>query len=217
MTLMTSNKKIAFIDMLSPIVRTVCDERKISYTSGIVCVCQACVESGYGTSGIMVNANALFGIKATMGWILTATYGGLIYSCKTKECYDGKTYVTITDSFRAYHSIIDSVRDYFDLISLSRYSKSLTASSVKECITLIKEGGYATSPSYVNTVYSVYESLGKYISKYFSINPTSYDVIAQEVIAGKWGNGIERKLRLKQAGYDPTEVQKLVNKILKGG
>ena len=42
----------------------------------------------------------------------------------------------------------------------------------------------------------------------------SVDVIAQEVIDGKWGNGDERVARLKAAGYDPDAVQKKVNEIL---
>ncbi len=43
----------------------------------------------------------------------------------------------------------------------------------------------------------------------------SNDTIAREVIAGKWGNGDERKAKLKAAGYDPVAIQKLVNKLLK--
>lgn len=39
--------------------------------------------------------------------------------------------------------------------------------------------------------------------------------IAKEVINGKWGNGDARKKKLKAAGYDPSEIQKLVNKMLK--
>jgi hypothetical protein len=42
------------------------------------------------------------------------------------------------------------------------------------------------------------------------------DTIAREVIAGKWGNGDDRKKRLAAAGYNPTEVQTRVNAILKG-
>ncbi len=41
------------------------------------------------------------------------------------------------------------------------------------------------------------------------------DVIAKEVINGKWGNGSERKRRLTQAGYDYSTVQKRVNEMLK--
>lgn len=42
----------------------------------------------------------------------------------------------------------------------------------------------------------------------------SNDVIAQEVINGKWGNGNDRIKRLKVAGYDPNTIQALVNKKL---
>lgn len=38
--------------------------------------------------------------------------------------------------------------------------------------------------------------------------------IAKEVIAGKWGNGEDRKNRLRNAGYDPAEVQKMVNELV---
>jgi len=38
--------------------------------------------------------------------------------------------------------------------------------------------------------------------------------IADEVIAGSWGNGDERKQRLNDAGYDFNEIQQIVNKKL---
>lgn len=41
------------------------------------------------------------------------------------------------------------------------------------------------------------------------------NTIAKEVIAGKWGNGDERKKKLAAAGYDYEEVQAAVNKLLK--
>ena len=43
----------------------------------------------------------------------------------------------------------------------------------------------------------------------------SVDELAQEVIAGKWGNGDDRKNRLTDAGYSYDEVQKRVNEMLK--
>lgn len=42
----------------------------------------------------------------------------------------------------------------------------------------------------------------------------SNEEIAKEVIAGKWGNGAERKKRLVDAGYDYAAVQKIVNKLI---
>ena len=46
-------------------------------------------------------------------------------------------------------------------------------------------------------------------------NKKSNEQIANEVIAGKWGNGDDRKNRLTAAGYDYNSVQKIVNQKLK--
>jgi len=43
----------------------------------------------------------------------------------------------------------------------------------------------------------------------------SLDVIAAEVIAGKWGNGTDRVNRLRAAGYDAAKVQAKVNERMK--
>lgn len=64
-----------------------------------------------------------------------------------------------------------------------------------------------------------YTSTGRIegINAYFDINDFIVPVltneqVADEVIAGKWGNGAERKIRLTAAGYNYEEVQKIVNK-----
>jgi len=150
----TTEQIRSFIDTVGPLAAQVCEERGYGNAQAWTCVAQACCESGFGTSGIMMGANAILGIKADKGWVQAAKYGGLVYSARTKECYDGKTYVDITDAFRAYGSLIDSVRDYFDLIEKDRYKASLNATTVLECITIIKNGGYATSPTYINTVHN---------------------------------------------------------------
>ena len=40
--------------------------------------------------------------------------------------------------------------------------------------------------------------------------------IADEVIQGKWGTGDARKAALEAAGYDPAEIQKIVNQKING-
>lgn len=45
----------------------------------------------------------------------------------------------------------------------------------------------------------------------------SVAAVAKEVIAGKWGNGADRKNRLEAAGYNYQEVQNQVNALLSGG
>ena len=42
-------------------------------------------------------------------------------------------------------------------------------------------------------------------------------LIAQAVLNGKWGNGDARREKLRAAGYDPVEIQKLVNALSRGG
>ena len=44
----------------------------------------------------------------------------------------------------------------------------------------------------------------------------SNDTIANEVIAGGWGNGPDRTARLRAAGYNPNTIQALVNQKLSG-
>lgn len=162
----TQEEVKAFIDKVGPLAAQVCKERGYGNAQAWTCVAQACCETGYGTSSIMMGANAILGIKADKGWVQAAKYGGLVYSAKTKECYDGRTYVDIKDTFRAYGSLIDSVRDYFDLIEKPRYVISLSKNSVLECITDIKNGGYATSPTYINTIITIYNSNRERIEKY---------------------------------------------------
>lgn len=45
----------------------------------------------------------------------------------------------------------------------------------------------------------------------------SNEVVADEVIAGAWGNGTDRQNRLRAAGYDPGTIQSIVNQKLAGG
>lgn len=53
------------------------------------------------------------------------------------------------------------------------------------------------------------------VSKTEKTTLKSITKIANEVIAGKWGNGDERKRRLTEAGYDFDKVQAKVNELLK--
>lgn len=49
---------------------------------------------------------------------------------------------------------------------------------------------------------------------YTENNKKSLKEIAYEVIIGKWGNDPDRSKNLRNAGYDPDEIQKSVNQIL---
>lgn len=161
----------------------------------------------------MMKANAIFGIKATSNW------KGKVYNANTKECYDGINYTNINACFRAYNSLQESISDYFDLIcGLSRYAGAIHTSSPLDCITAIKNGGYATSPTYIDTIMSIINSNN--LTQYDvvenvnnSVDNSDIEKLAREVIEGKYGNGEERRQKL---GSLYNEVQKRVNEILKG-
>ena len=142
-------KKSEFISKIAPLVVAENKKRGFPLFSSVV-IAQAICESGWGQSKIMMKANAIFGIKATKSWT------GKVYNAKTQECYDGVNYTNITACFRAYNNLEESIADYFDLITKSsRYRKACVANSPLECITEIKNGGYATSPSYINTIMTI--------------------------------------------------------------
>lgn len=156
--------KSEFIPTIAPLV--VAENKKRGYPlfSSVV-IAQAICESGWGQSTIMMKANAIFGIKATSDW------KGKVYNANTQECYDGVSYTNITACFRAYNSLAESISDYFDLITkLERYRKATVAETPLECITAIKNGGYATSPTYINTIMSIINSN----------NLTQYDNVENE-------------------------------------
>ena len=156
---MTKNE---FLLEVSKMVVEINNKRGNPLFSSVV-IAQAICESGWGQSKIMMEANAIFGIKATKSWT------GKVYNAKTKECYDGFTYTDITACFRAYNSLDESIEDYFELITKStRYRKACTANTPKECIQAIKDGGYATSPLYVNTIMNIINKNN--LTKYDNIN-----------------------------------------------
>lgn len=47
-----------------------------------------------------------------------------------------------------------------------------------------------------------------------AVTKKSVDEVAKEVIAGKWGTGTDRRIRLIDAGYNPSEVQMKVNALM---
>lgn len=135
-----------------------------------VCIAQAALETGWGTSDMMVKAHAYFGIKAGTNW------KGKVYSSKTKECYDGSTFTTITDLFRSYDSLEESVEDYYNLItSLGYYAFACNQADSQTCIQAIWDGGYATDPDYVQQVMSI-------INQY---NLTQYDHMERDETMAK--------------------------------
>lgn len=210
---MTANE---FIKTLWPTINKVGDEVGMSDIIKQVCLAQACLETGYGSSSLMIKAHALFGIKASKTW------KGKVYSAKTREVYNSIEQ-TVSAVFRAYDTVADSVRDYFKLISGKGYAKALTADTMMEAITIIVNAGYATDPNYPLKVIEIFNQhiLGsipvqKEAPKLNQVNLLSSDIdqLARDCIKGKYGNGETRK---KLLGANYAAVQHKVNILMRGG
>lgn len=78
--------------------------------------------------------------------------------------------------------------------------------------TALQNAGY----NYSEIQAIVNQKLTGKISNTTTSNKKSIDTIVAEVIAGKWGNGEDRKTRLQNAGYNYNEVQAAVNNKLSG-
>lgn len=205
-------KKSDFISTIAPLI--VKEGKKRGYHVFSAIIAQAICESNWGQSKLSANYNNFFGLKCGSKW------KGASVNMKTKEEYVG-TLTTIKDNFRAYASVEDGVAGYFDFISTKRYANLKTALTPLQYCQFLKADGYATSSSYVNTLMSIIQKNN--LTKYDGVTEQivqAYDKgeweIVEEVIQGKWGNGMNRKQRLAAAGYDYAKIQKMVNQRVRG-
>lgn len=154
MAVATNEQIVSFIETLGRLALAECNRRAKAgapFVVPSVCMAQSAHETGWGTSPIMANANAFFGIKAGGSWT------GKTISADTWEVYDGEVH-NITANFRAYDSLEDSVADYYNLIvNNSRYASALSTypdniKSAYDTLYAIWSGGYATDNNYVENV-----------------------------------------------------------------
>ena len=203
----TSAQAKEFINKIAPII--VADGKKRGYKVFSTVIAQAIVESASGTSSLGYKYHNYFGMKCGSSW------RGSSVNLRTKEEYKVGVLTNIRDNFRVYESMEAGVAGYYDFISTKRYANLKTATDYVQYAERLKADGYATSSSYVNTLCSVVRKYN--LTKFDGANVAkkSNEEIAKEVIAGKWGNGHERKNRLTQAGYSYSAIQAIVNKLVR--
>lgn len=164
-----------------PIIGELCrEDMKKSGVLASVSAAQFILESGYGKSELGQNANNMFGMKKSLSgntWAGSTWDGTSVYTKKTQEQHTDGTYETITADFRKYACVEDSVADHSAYLLGAKNGKALRYKSIKgmtdyrAVAQLIKDGGYATSLSYVDNLCNIIEKW----------NLTQYDTDSQTI------------------------------------
>lgn len=142
-------------------------------------------------------------------WTYWSRKASLYNWCKTNKCSIGDIYMQLSFFF------IELVGTY-----ASVYKKLQTVTSVREASDLILLKFEKPKDQSEKVQIKRAEYGQKYFDKFSKLKDTeittpSIDDIAKDVIAGKYGNGAERKQKLANAGYDYATVQNRVNEMLR--
>lgn len=159
--------KIEYVNLMYSAIQEYCKGKNIPEHIRMLCLCQSCLESGYGSSKLMMNNNAPFGIKATSN----KPY----YESKTQEYINGE-FKTVTARFCKYDSLASAIDDYFKLLKCTRYSPVWNTNDFKSAAEKIRECGYATSPMYTRSLIVVHDQINVIlIDDYNAIVNTQHD------------------------------------------
>lgn len=141
--------KQEFIEAIAGYVKKFAPLYGISVHSPIIA--QAILESGWGKSSLASVYHNYFGLKCGSKWT------GKSVNMTTREEYQVGTLTTIKDNFRAYDSMEEGVKGYFEFIQLSRYQNLKGITEPRTYLETIKADGYATSSMYVENNMAVLE------------------------------------------------------------
>ena len=132
-----------------------------------VSMAQFLLESAYGKSELAQQANNCFGMKQSLSgnsWPGSAWDGKSIYAKQTKEQNADGSNKTITANFRKYASIEASIADHSAYLAGAkngnalRYAGLVGETDYRKAAQIIKDGGYATSLTYVDKLCRVIEA-----------------------------------------------------------
>ena len=150
-------------DVIKKVGSLFTSDMKKSGVLASVSLAQFILESGYGKSELAQNANNLFGMKKTLSgntWSGSTWDGSSVYTKRTQE-YENGQYVTITADFRKYPSVEKSIADHSAYLlgakngSKLRYDGLKGCTDYKKAVQIIKDGGYAASPTYVESICNI--------------------------------------------------------------
>ena len=169
-------------------------DQKKSGILASVSMAQFILESGYGKSELALGANNCFGMKKSLSgntWSGSVWDGVSIYKKKTQEQKADGSYVTVTAEFRKYANVNDSIADHSAYLLGAKNGEKLRYDGLKGCsdykkaVQIIKDGGYATSLTYVEKLCSIIE---KWKLTQYDVTGESSDMIKYYRVRKSWGD-----------------------------
>lgn len=167
-------------------------DQKKSGILASVSMAQFILESGYGKSELALGANNCFGMKKSLSgntWSGSVWDGVSIYKKKTQEQEEDGSYVTVTAEFRKYLNVDDSIADHSAYLlgakngEKFRYDGLKGCSDYKKAVQIIKDGGYATSLTYVEKLCSIIE---KWKLTQYDVTGETSDVVKDYRVRKSW-------------------------------
>ncbi len=140
------------------------DERKNGILA-CVSIAQSILESGYGQTDLAQIGNNMHGMKCTLSgntWAGTTWNGSSFYEKLSPEVENGQE-VMRRSKFRCYECIEESIADHAAYLlnaangNKRRFEGIQGEQDYRKAIQIIKAGGYATDPEYVNKICSIIE------------------------------------------------------------
>lgn len=124
-------------------------------------------------------------------WSGSVWDGVSIYKKKTQEQKADGSHVTVTAEFRKYANVEDSIADHSAYLLGAKNGEKLRYDGLKGCsdykkaVQIIKDGGYATSLTYVEKLCSIIE---KWKLTQYDVTAENSDVIKYYRVRKGWGD-----------------------------
>lgn len=202
-----------FVDFIG--IRAREDMKKTGILASIT-TAQAILESGWGQSELILKANNVFGMKASLsGNTWKSDWVGNKYAMKSNEEINGVMKKVLSD-FRSYKTIEDSIKDHSDYLNGAKRGSELRYKGLKgetdytRAAKIIKFGGYSTDSEYVS-------KLSKLIKEY---QLDVYDCVdgegTEELTVTVPASEIDRLEKKADKNKDnPATLNKILNKMFK--
>lgn len=142
-----------FLNLIKPFV--LFDMKQTGILASLTAA-QALLESGRGNSKLTRYYNNLFGMKATSTWT------GDVVELPTTEYYNGQPQ-TVMAKWRVYPDWSKSINDHSSLfLKYDRYANLRGETDYKQACINVSADGYATSPTYSDSLIKIIETYKLY-------------------------------------------------------